>query len=140
MATLSKHGANKQIEYVGYKKAYCQDGTTLINKGNGWKVKGKLKAGIDYTQAYENAVTRQGEKFRNFPLYAKFFKLIKDMAPSINKRSYLVMGLEMLGNDPDGLWSEFDDRYDTRGEYTIDDICELCKAYEAAMCEQVTSR
>lgn len=136
MAAISKHGQNEIIEYVSFKKAYCSDGKILKNYGSGWKLYGKIKSGYDYKSAYAEAKKNQDKKLKEFPAYAKFFKAIKSLCRSMQKRQLLIQGLSVSSNDPDGLWSDLDGYWQTKGAFTFGDIEKICNAYDKAITEQ----
>ena len=135
MAKLSAHGATiGKVEYVGKVKAYCADGKVLKNDGSGWKLHGKLKAGVTPEQAFENAKARQAEHFRTRPAYAEYHRFICSLA-GIGKRWKLISCLMMMPNDIDGIWSECCDGYGDNVHADVDDIARLCQLYRDAKAE-----
>ena len=135
MARLSAHGQNKQVVYLKFKKAYCADGTILKNYGYGWKLYAKLKAGIDWLDASNRAIAYQARMKQERPLWAKYKALTMKLCPSLEKRQYVITGLEMLSNDPDGLYTELDENYHTQNYLDFDDVNSLCIAFDNAQIE-----
>ena len=136
MASLSKHGQNIQIEFLTTKKAYCSDGKILKNYGSGWKLWGKLKPGFDWQERAQMAKDNQKQYRSDHPAWAEFIKLVIQYCPSLKKRVYVMTGLEMCSNDPDGLYIDLDDNYETSNYLTFDDVNQLCKAYDQAQEEK----
>lgn len=135
MATLYKHGELGQIERVAYKVAYCADGQVLRNDGDGWKTWRKIKAGIDPKAAFEKAQAAYAEKLATKPLFAEWRKLFHaTFAPRI--RCVALQAISLMPQDPDGVWSELNDYCSFNGDsFSIEEICDVCKAYQAAELE-----
>ena len=134
MAKLSAHGYEVgRIEYPSWAKTYHSDGTVLINRGDGWKVHGKVKANFTPTQAYEHVKSVQAARLADNPMYAQWYKLI--MGYGLVKRQYIIMTIETMPEDPDGVWCELTDTYDYRAKmnWEIEEVIELCRAYNLAV-------
>ena len=135
MAKLSAHGQHKQVTFLKFKKAYCSDGTILKNYGYGWKLFAKLKNGITWEDAASRAIAYQERMKRERPLFAAYKALALKLCPSLEKRQYLITGLELLSNDPDGLYTELSENYATQNYFDFDDINSMCRAFDACQRE-----
>ncbi len=135
MATLYKHGELGQLERVAYKVAYCADGQILRNDGDGWKQWRKLKPGVDARQHWETAKAKYQEKLSTKPAFAEWRQLFHELVP-FKQRNIMLTAISLMPQDPDGVWSEVNDYFSINGDtFSIDDICQLCRAYEAASLE-----
>ena len=132
MATLYKHGEIGQIERVAYKVAYCADGKILRNDGDGWKQWRKCKPGIDPRARFEEAKANYSQKLATKPAFAAWRSLFHELVP-FKQRNLVLTAIGLMPQDPDGVWSEVNDYCGFSGsEYSIEDICQLCRAYQAA--------
>lgn len=137
MAKLSAHGGEiGRLEFIRFQKAYMVDGTILKNQGFGWKVYGKVKAGIDPNQAFKNAKEFQIKARLEHPAHAALSKALIEAA-CISKRWKLLTALEMMPDDPDGIWSEVSDGYGDNLDISIDEIAEICRLWKAAEQEKI---
>ena len=135
MAKLSAHGAEVgRIEYATFRRAYMSDGVVLTDDGFGWKLHGKLKPGIVPSEAFERSKAKHEAKLQSRPSLAAYARAMKAIAP-LSKRWKLAVSLQAMPDDPDGIWSECCDGYGDNIEADLDDICELCKLYGAALIE-----
>jgi len=135
MAKLSAHGDELyRIKTVQYEQSYRSDGYVLRNYGNGWKVRGTIKDGMTPAEGANRARQRTNEKRQKFPAYARFVDLASQYG--LKNRSLAMTAIEVMPDDPDGVWSTLDDWYEVRGCFSFDDINELCVAYHAALDEQ----
>lgn len=135
MATLYKHGELGQIERLAYKLAYCADGKILRNDGDGWKQWRKCKPGIDPRARFEQAKSAYAEKLSAKPAFAAWRSLFHELVP-FTQRSLVLTAISCMPQDPDGVWSEVNDYLSFAGDsYSIEDICSLCRAYQAAELE-----
>ena len=58
MAKLSAHGREiGRIQYTTQMRAYMSDSAVLVNSGSGWKLKGKLRAGLTPESAFKPSGT-----------------------------------------------------------------------------------
>jgi hypothetical protein len=135
MAILSKHGETIKIELIGSHKAYCEDGSVLINKGDGWKLKGKLKQGLDYRVQAEKAIKARDEKIKNNPTFANWRKLI--MGYSLPERIKILLVFRLLGYDIDEIYSELNDY---RLNCTLEEIKQLHQAYAESLKLKMTPK
>lgn len=109
-----------------FTKVFCEDGKILKNHGAGWKLSARVKPGIDPDTAAKNAVARNREKLEACPNWARFIKLVTQWG--VKTRWMLVTAIEMMPDDPDGVWSTMDDHGKT---FCIDEVVELCEAWRA---------
>lgn len=136
MAKLSAHGKEiGRIEYLTYTKAYFSDGRVLKNSGFGWKLHAKIKDGFLIQNAYDKAVQIHKAFIVDRPAFAAFEKELHSMA-GLSKRWKLRAALEIMSNDPDGVWSECCDGYGDNVSASIEDVVKLCRLYDAAMLER----
>jgi len=131
MATLKAHGIKiGELEFVTKKKAYMDDGSVLENKGNGWKLHGKLKEGIDPEQAFLKAVEYRKDYLETHPAYAVYAREIKELFP-LKLRWQVQEAIRLMPDDPDGIWSTLDDF--GVGDYaSLDELCVLCDLFKSA--------
>jgi len=136
MAKLKAHGHEiGTIYFATSAKRYMSDGVILKNYGSGWKIHGKVKAGIEPRTAYANAVERQNNFLAARPAFAAYRKALHEIA-GLAKRGQLQSCIEMMPDDPDGVWAEACDDWRNIVSADLDEIVELCAAYRAAIAEQ----
>lgn len=136
MAKLKAHGHELgTVEMSTTAKRYMSDGAILKNLGFGWKIHGKVKAGVTPQEAFAKAIERQKAFMAERPAYAAYRKILHDMAP-LSKRWKLRAAVELLGDDIDGIWSECCDGYGDNISADVDEVRELVNAYNAALAEQ----
>ena len=136
MAKVSAHGAIiGTIEYLTQSKRYMSDGIVLANQGFGWKLRGKIKPDLTPQQAFENARDRLAAKLQDRPALAKYRAELHDLA-GLLKRWKLHTAVQMMPDDPDGVWSEACDGYGDNCCASVDEVVSLCRAYKVAMMEQ----
>jgi hypothetical protein len=129
MAKLSAHGETVgTIEYMTHAKRYMSDGKILRNQGFGWKLYAKVKAGIPVEQAVGNAQANLDHQLQEKPAAAAYRKLLHEMA-GLNKRWKLHAAVELMPDDPDGVWSGCCDGYGDNCHCDIDEVVALCAAY-----------
>jgi len=133
MATLSKHGNHKQVEYITYKVALCQDGSYLRNYGHGWKLHTKLKPGVDYLTAYANRIKKIEETQETRPIFAAYKRAM--LRWKLLDRVRISYTFDLLGDDLDGIWSELADGYD-RVDIDLEEIREIHNLRRAAAKEK----
>ena len=130
MATLSKHGKEiGRLEYLTKTLAFMDDGTVLVNRSDGWKIHSKVKAGVTPRQAYQNRLNHYREHSEKYPVFAAYRRELIEVAGM--KRARLHMTIELMPDDPDGVWSDCCDGYGDNFSATIDEIVELCRLYKA---------
>jgi hypothetical protein len=137
MAKVSAHGQIiGTIEFTTTAKRYMSDGVVLKNFGTGWKIHGKVKDGFTPQEAYEKAINRQNEARKTHPANFAYRKELHDLAP-ITKRWKLHTAVEMMPDDPDGVWSECCDGYCDNVSADIEDVVKLCMLYRNAVKENI---
>jgi hypothetical protein len=135
MAVCAKHGQEiGTIHYLTKAKRYMSDGTILKNHGEGWKLHGKVRAGIDPATAYQNAKARADESLLKHPATAEYRRQLHALC-GMSKRWQLNATVAMMPEDPDGVWSEVCDDWRNLVDADLDDIVKLCQAYQAAVKE-----
>ena len=136
MAKLSAHGSViGTIEFTSTAKRYMADGVVLKNHGMGWKLAGKVKAGITPDQAYKNAAIHQSEYMATRPAFAAYRRELHAMA-GLCKRWKLHTAIQLMPDDCDGVWSEACDGYGDNVSVSVDEVAALCRLYIAACDEQ----
>ncbi len=138
MATLQAHGKEVgRIAYLLKTKAYMGDGVVLVNHGQGWKVSGKLKAGIAPLNAYRKARGAQSKALQEHPAFAAYREALF-AAACLAKRHRLHTMIEIMYDDPDGVWSEACDGYGDNLCLDQEEVIELCQRYKRARDENQT--
>lgn len=132
MAKVSAHGSIVgTVEYLSTAKRYMSDGVILKNVGCGWKLHGKVKAGIAPADAFARAQERLDAELARKPALANYRKLLHQ-ACGQSKRWKLNTAISMMPDDCDGVWSECCDGYGDNISMDVDDVAEVCRAYLAA--------
>lgn len=132
MAKLSAHGNEiGRLIFLTYVKAYMEDGMVLKNIGFGWKIHGKVKAGVDPRDAYKRAFDRQVEFLAPRPAYRAYRSELHAMA-GVCKRWKLHAAVELMPQDPDGVWSEACDGFGDNIHADVEEVSHLCALYLAA--------
>jgi hypothetical protein len=140
MAKLCAHGSIVgTVEYLTTAKRYMSDGVILKNIGFGWKLAGKVKAGIDPTTAYENAKARLAQRIADKPHNSAYLKALHSIT-GVGKRWKIHQCISMMPDDPDGVWSEACDGYGDNVHADVDDVCDLCRLYKLAVAESRESK
>lgn len=138
MSKLTAHGHEiGTIEYLTSAKRYMSDGVVLKNQGFGWKIHGKVKPGVTPQQAFENAKARFEQRISENPLAAQYRSELHSLAP-LSKRWKLHTAIQMLPDDPDGVWSEACDGYSDNVHADIDDVVKLCRLFKASCTPTLT--
>ena len=136
MAKVSAHGTEiGTIHFLTYAKRYMSDGVVLKNIGFGWKIHGKLKPGVTPEQAFNNASERSRVFRANKPAYCAYRAALHDLA-GLSKRWKLHACVELMPDDPDGVWSEACDGYGDNVHADIDEVSRLCALYKDSLREQ----
>lgn len=134
MATLKKHGKQTIIKFMWYKKAYCEDGKVLKDVGFGWKVAGNVKEGYAWNDVALRKQASVDKFYQERPAFARLVYWLDEHVPSYAKRFYLKPALEMLYDDPDGLWSELNDHSPMDApRLELSEVVELCNLYKASL-------
>jgi hypothetical protein len=135
MAKLSVHGEEiGRLHYSTFSEAYFIDGKVLRNDGSGWKLRGKMKEGFDIREHFAKNQKKQNDFLAKFPATAKYRKMLRDLGGS--KRWKLHTAIEIMPDDPDGVWSETCDGYGDNCSASIEEVCKLCELYQLAISER----
>lgn len=129
MAKISAHGTEiGTVEFMTYAKRYMSDGVILKNYGFGWKIGGKVKAGVSPRDAYERNAAHLRRQLIERPCAAAYYKELHSLT-GISKRWKLHSAVQLMPDDPDGVWSEACDGYRDNCHADIDEIVRLCMLY-----------
>lgn len=132
MAKLQAHGVEiGRIKYTTKIDAYFKDGKVLRNCGFGWKIRAKVKEGHTIEEAYQRALKQQEEHLAIRPFLKAYRKELHSIA-GISKAWKLHAAVQLMPQDPDGVWSETCDGYGDNVSADIDDVSKLCELYELA--------
>lgn len=135
MATKQAHGQEiGQVDYLTHSIAIMSDGVVLKNYGQGWKRYATVKADVTPLQALENRKATQADYLNSHPAFRAYRTALHDIA-GLSKRWKIHTAIEMMPNDPDGVWSEACDGYGDNVHASIDEVCNLCRLYKAAESE-----
>lgn len=135
MAKLSAHGAEiGRIRYTTYETAYMSDGKILKKSAGAWKLYKKCKPGVDPQQAYERARQHRAAFLAARPALSAYTSELHALA-SMGKAWKLHMAIELMPEDPDGVWSEACDGYGDNIHADIAEVVNLCNLYERAINE-----
>jgi len=136
MARLNAHGAEiGTVYFTTSARRYMSDGHVLQNKGFGWKLHAKVKAGETPQEAFAKQVALQNELLAKRPHTAAYRKALHSLA-GMGNRWKLHMAVEAMPDDCDGVWSQACDGYGDNIHADVDDIGELCRLYKLAVEEQ----
>lgn len=136
MAKVSAHGAEIGTIYTTTKaKRYMSDGVILKNYGTGWKIYGKVKPGVNPSDAFTRAKEKHVAFLAERPAYSAYVKELHDMA-GLSKRWKLHAAVSLMPDDCDGVWSEACDGYCDNISASVDEVAHLCRLYLAALDEQ----
>lgn len=134
MARISKHGAEiGTVHLTSHSKKYMSDGKILVNRGFGWKLGGKIKtelASLSPQQLYRRQLDHLAAIDRERPVAAAFRKELHAMC-CLSKRWKLLAAIQLMPDDPDGVWSECCDGYGDNISADVDDIVQLCRLYKS---------
>lgn len=135
MAKLKAHGRELgQIEQLLARFAYMSDRQILKDTGAGWKLYKHVKEGHS---AAENFARRQAEydKFlQDRPRLAEYTRAMKRACRNVGTRRRLYFAIEVMPDDPDGVWAEACDHpYDEHAPHLgVEEVVRLCKLHIAA--------
>jgi hypothetical protein len=133
MAKISAHGKEVgTVYFTTTAKRYMSDGVVLRNFGFGWKLGGKLNGGLTPREAYERQLGQQRKLLAERPEIAAYRKELHALC-GLNKRWKLHAAIELMPDDPDGVWSETCDSYGDNISADLDDIAALCRLYKAVL-------
>ena len=133
MAKLSAHGQEiARFKFTTYSKAIMSDGAVLKNYGDGWKLAGKIKSGVTPEQASENQRKACDAFADSHPCMMAYRKELHSLA-GMGKAWKINAAIELMYDDPDGVWSEACDGYGDNVHADIDEVSHLCSLYVAAL-------
>jgi len=136
MAKVSAHGTEiGTVHFLTHAKRYMSDGIVLKNIGFGWKIAGKVKPNVTPEQAFSNAVERVRAFRADKPAYCAYRAALHNLA-GLSKRWKLHACVELMPDDPDGVWSDACDGYGDNIHADIDEVSKLCELYKASLREQ----
>ncbi len=125
MAKLSAHGTElARRETPTSRIAVMAD--IMRNQGYGWKLWKRLKPGVDAVD-YARRFTERGNAL---PIEVRMYTEALVNACDLEHRARLHMAIELMPNDPDGVWSTFEDY--SGYSLDLDDVCKACRAYLSA--------
>lgn len=128
MAKLKAHGFElDRQEYASFRLAVMSDGHIMRDYGSGWKLWKKVKPGVDVREYAQRMRARYDARHPVFHEYVKTLMQATDM----KHRSFLHEAVRLMPNDPDGVWSEFNDHW-YGNEVDLDDCVKLCRLYQVA--------
>lgn len=128
MATLSKHGTEVlRTDYLTHREVIMSDGKVLRNYGQGWKIKGKVKAGMNPNEAAFEISNWQLKLLINNPFFCEYRKALHSLV-KLENRSYVHNAVKRHGKDCDALFSELEDGFSKIG-LTQADCKELSEAF-----------
>jgi hypothetical protein len=122
MTRLSEHGTELgRTEYPDCRLAVMSDGSLLVNRGDGWKRWKRVKAGVDPVAFAAKMHAAYGSRAAEFHAYIRALVAACDLA----HRAQLNALVDQMPEDPDAVWSLFDDPgYDLQ----IEDVARCCRA------------
>lgn len=129
MAKCKAHGTEiGTVYFTTSAKRYMSDGVILKNGGLGWKLGGKVKAGVDPREAYRRQVEHQRALLADRPGIAAYRAELHGLC-GLSKRWKLHAAVSLMPDDPDGVWSEACDGHGDNISADIDDIVKLCALF-----------
>jgi hypothetical protein len=135
MAKIKSNGAIiGDIVAISGTKRYMSNGWILKNTGHGWKRHGKLQEGLCPLDCFERAERKQTLLLASRPCLAAWRKAFLACGP-LSKRWNLLLAMDMMGDDIDGIWSTVCDGYSDQLDLSVDDIGELSRLRAAAIAE-----
>lgn len=127
MAKLSAHGTElARRETPTARIAVMSDGHIMKNYGSGWKIWKHTKPGVDVV-GYAAKFDARSKAI--MPEVRAYIETLIECA-DLEHRARLHNAITLMPNDPDGIWSEFDDYSGYSLE--IEDIIRCCRAYQVA--------
>lgn len=131
MAKICAHGTViGTVEYMTHAKRYMSDGAILKHSGFGWKLAGKVKAGFAPQAAYQRSAEHLEAQLAEKSAAACYRKELHSLA-GLGKRWKLHAAVELMPDDPDGVWSEACDGYgdNAHAHADVDEVVLLCALY-----------
>lgn len=135
MAIVGKFGNGIIIDLLWYRKAVCENRAILRDTGFGWRQVAHLKEGVDWKEHARKAIKHRDAIDAAIPELRALRTWLDKNVKGYARRSYLKAGLDMMSNDPDGLWAEFSDNQGEPNmpDLDIDECVEVCRLYENAV-------
>jgi hypothetical protein len=128
MAKVSIHGpVIGTVEYVLKARRYMADGVILQDDRTGWKLAGRVKAGVSPTDAYARAKARLGEKLAAAPALAAYRERLHRVKGRA-RRACIHQAVVLMPADPDGVLSIVEADFPRAG-ISLADIEALCDVY-----------
>lgn len=138
MAKLSAHGAELfRVEFSTYRLVYMSDGSILRDCGDGWKTYKKIKAGFDIRTHVESVRQHFAVVTPDRVCRAHWRETLAREFPCLETRIQVVTTIELMPDDPDGVWSTLEDY---GAELDVDTVVKLCRDYKAAIAEGKAAR
>ena len=138
MAKLSAHGAELfRVEFSTYRLAYMSDGSILRDCGGGWKTYKKIKTGFAIHTHVESVRQHFAVVTPDRVCRAHFRETLVREFPCLQTRIQVVTAIELMPDDPDGVWSTLEDY---GAEVDLDTVVNLCRGYQAAIAEGKAAR
>lgn len=130
MAKKSAHGRSIGfIDYGPMRREYFSDGKILENVHGGWRIGARVRTENGHTP--ESAFARALEN-RPKVLMAEYNDLLEALVRPLAPRQALHRYVNILDDDPDGLYVELQDSYDhdlRNVHLTLDECVALCAAH-----------
>src|SRR5580700_2712590 len=122
MTRLSAHGTElARTEYSDSRLAVMSDGSVSRNQGAGWKGLERLKAGVDPVAYAAKMRAVYDARPAEFHAYIRALVATCDLA----HRAQLNALVDQMPEDPDAVWSLFDD---SGYELLVEDVARCCRA------------
>jgi hypothetical protein len=122
MTRLSEHGTElARTEYSDCRVAVMSDGSVLRNEGAGWKTWKRVKAAIDPVAFAAKMLAAYNARPDEFHAYIRALVAACDL----EHRAQLNALVDQMPDDPDAVWSLFDD---SNYELRIEDVARCCRA------------
>ena len=138
MAKCKAHGAEiGTVYFTTHAKRYMSDGKILENHGFGWKLGRPIKPELRHLspqELYQRQVDHQTAWAAAHPVAAAYRKELHATC-GLSKRWKLHAAIEIMPDDPDGVWSTCCDGYGDNVHCDLDDIVALCRLYKAAIAD-----
>lgn len=140
MAKCSAHGSEVgTVHGLIAAHRYMSDGVVLKNNGSGWKRYAKIKPDSTPEEVFAAHLAKLNSKLAARPAWAQYRHLLHS-ATGLSKRWKLNYAISLMPDDYDGVWSEACDGYSDNVSASLEDIIELCHAYQAAVKESKSPR
>ena len=122
MTRLNQHGTElARTEYADCRVAVMSDGSVLRNQGAGWKRWKRVKAGVDPVAFAAKMRASYDARPAEFHAYIRALVAACDLA----HRAQLNALVDQMPEDPDAVWSLFDD---SGYELLVEDVARCCRA------------